>query len=62
MPFSDTIDLITLSGSTLRETFEYATSKLTVDGQGDAGAFLQVSGKAKFKWRVFEKSICLAFF
>jgi len=49
MPFSNSIDLITLSGSALREAFEFSASKLTPNGTGGAGAFFQVSGNKKLK-------------
>jgi len=44
LPFANTIDLVTVDGSTIREAFEFSASKLNPDGSGVSGAFLQVSG------------------
>jgi len=44
LPFTNTIDLVTLRGQTILEAFEFSASKLNEDGSGSAGAFLQVAG------------------
>lgn len=42
LPFGGTFDLVELSGSTLRKTFEYAVRRYGTN----SGEFLQVSGTA----------------
>ena len=44
LPFTNTIDLVTLRGQTILDAFEFSASKLNEDGSGSAGAFLQVAG------------------
>jgi hypothetical protein len=44
LPFTNTIDLISLRGQTIIDAFEFSASKLNEDGSGSSGGFLQVSG------------------
>lgn len=44
LPFQNSIDLVTLSGQNILDTFELAAGKMKADGTSSAGGFLQVSG------------------
>ena len=45
MPFSNTIDLITLTGKDLKSVLEFSAKRLVLtDGLSGKGGFLQVSG------------------
>lgn len=44
MPFGNTIDLITIKGRYIKETFEKAAARMKPDGETSSGGFLQVSG------------------
>ena len=44
LPFSNTVDIITMTGEGLKIVLEESASKLSRDGLSSKGGFLQVSG------------------
>ena len=44
LPFENTFDVIKVKGRTLKKLFERSAGRLSPDGQGEPGGFLQVSG------------------